>query len=304
MSKTQKTIVITGATAGIGRHAALYLAERGHHVIATGRREGALKELASEARTVAANGGRLDAVRLDVTDSVSIRAARIEVEELVGDRGVDVLINNAGYGQAAPLSEATDADIRKQFETNVFGLMAVTRAFLGSMIKRRTGRVINVSSIGGRITFPMMGVYHASKYAVEALSDALRMELAPLGIHVSIIEPGPIQTNFVATLNNEAEAYRQGSLYSSVFEVADKVEAQAMAMAPGPKVISRAIYQAVTARRPKARYVAPLSAHLRLKALQLVPLRLRDWIMRAMFGLTKKRLSSSSPEEQPALQAA
>lgn len=299
MSKS-KTIVITGATAGIGRHAALHLAARGHHVIATGRRDNALQELAQQAAELA---GRLDVVRLDVTDGASIRAAQVEVEQLVGERGVDVLINNAGYGQGAPLAEATDADIRKQFETNVFGLMAVTRAFLGGMIARRSGRVINVSSIGGRITFPMMGVYHASKYAVEALSDALRMEVAPFGVQVSIIEPGPIQTNFVATLNQEAEVYRQGSLYAAAFDQADNVEKQAMAMAPGPEVISRAIEKAVTARRAKARYVAPLSAHLTLKALQLVPLRLRDWMMRAMFGLTTKRLNAP-PRDETALQAA
>ncbi len=305
MSHTQKTIVITGATAGIGRHAALYLAARGHHVIATGRRQDALQALFTEARESSEAGGRVDVVRLDVTDDTSIQAAKAEIEELVGEHGVDVLINNAGYGQGAPLAEATDADIRKQFDTNVFGLMSVTRAFLGEMIVRRQGRIINVSSIGGRITFPMMGVYHASKYAVEALSDALRMELAPFGIHVSIIEPGPIQTNFVARLNEEAQDYRKGSLYAAAFEQADKVEAQAMSMASGPAVISRAIYKAVTARRPKARYVAPLSGHITLKLLQLLPLRLRDWLMRGMFGLTPKRLSAGRPEGEPtALQIA
>ncbi len=284
----KKSIAITGATAGIGRHAALYLAARGHHVIATGRRRDALEALAVEAAEL---GGRLDIVELDVTDPASIRAAREEVSALLADQGLDVLINNAGYGQGAPVIEATDADIRRQFETNVFGLMAVTRSFLGEMIERGRGRVINVSSIGGRITFPMMGVYHASKYALEALSDAMRMELAPFGIDVVLIEPGPIRTNFVARLNEAAADYRESSLYAPVFEHADRVEERAMAMAPGPEVISRAIHKAATARRPRARYVAPLSAHLSLKLLQLVPLRLRDWMMRAMFGLTPRRMA-------------
>ncbi len=292
MSK-QKTILITGATAGIGRHAALHLVARGHHVIATGRREDALAELRAEAAEIGA--GTLDTMSLDVTDQSSIDAAKASVTKLLGGRGLDALVNNAGYGQGAPLVEATDADLRKQFDTNVFGLMAVTRAFVSEMIERGSGRVINVSSIGGRITFPMMGVYHASKYAVEALSDALRMELEPFGVGVSIIEPGPIQTNFVARLNEEAAAYKRASMYAPVFEKADQVEAQAMAMAPGPEVISRAIEKAVTARRPRARYVAPLSAHLTLKALQPLPLRVRDWVMRTMFGLSKKRLASASP---------
>lgn len=300
--KTQKTIVITGATAGIGRDAALFLVARGHHVIATGRREGALDELAEEARGAARGGGRLDTVRLDVTDASSIRAAKKEVDVKLGHRGLDVLINNAGYGQGAPVVEATDADMRKQFDTNVFGLMAVTRAFVPDMITRRNGRVINVSSIGGLITFPMMGVYHASKYALEALSDALRMELAAFGVDVVLIEPGPIQTNFVAKLNEEAESYRVGSRYASVFERADKLEEQAMAMAPGPVVISRAIHKAVTARRPRARYIAPFWGRLMLGFLRLVPLRLRDRMMRAMFGLSEKQLTATPAT--PSLSAA
>ncbi len=295
-----KTIVITGATAGIGRHAALYLAERGHHVIATGRREGALSELVAEAEQ-ASLPGRLDAVRLDVTDAASIRSAKADIDRMTEGHGVDVLINNAGYGQGAPIAEATDADVRQQFETNVFGLLAVTRAFIPEMLERERGRIINVSSIGGVITFPMMGIYHASKYAVEALSDALRMEVAPFGVSVSIIEPGPIKTNFVARLNEEAASYRNGSRYVNVFERSDKIEERAMAMAPGPIVISRAIHKACTARRPKARYVAPFSGHVMLKLLQLVPIRLRDRLMRAMFGLSKRQLTAPAP---PALKAA
>lgn len=290
-----KTILITGATAGIGRHAALYLAERGHHVIATGRRQAALDELVAEAQSLA---GRLDAVKLDVTDAASIVVAKTAVDKLLGDRGLDVLVNNAGYAQGAPLAEVTDADLRKQFETNVFGLMSVTRTFLGDMIARRRGRVVNISSIGGLMTFPMMGAYHASKYALEALSDALRMELAPFGIHVSIIEPGPIRTNFVARLNEEAESYKQASLYAPVFEKADAIEERTMAMAPGPLVISHAIHKAVTSRRPKARYIAPFMGHVMYRVLQLVPVRIRDWMMRSMFGLTHPRFADRQPVSQ------
>src|SRR5688572_13355578 len=141
-----KIVLITGATAGIGREAALHLAARGHRVIATGRREGALAALAAEAR---ARGLAIDTVRMDVTSEPSIAEARELVDRLTDGHGVDVLINNAGYGLAAPLVQATDADLRAQFDTNVFGLMAVTRAFTPAMIERRAGRIVNVASIGG-----------------------------------------------------------------------------------------------------------------------------------------------------------
>src|SRR5688572_2228340 len=162
MSNTSLTILVTGSTSGIGKHAALHLARRGHTVIATGRNEGALAKLAGEAP-----GLSLSTVRLDVTDARSIAEAAKEVDRLTGGRGVDVLVNNAGYGLAAPVVELRDEDVRAQFETNVFGLIAVTRAFVPAMIARKRGRVINIGSIGGRITFPMFGAYHATKYAVE-----------------------------------------------------------------------------------------------------------------------------------------
>ena len=286
---TKLTILITGATAGIGRAAALRLARKGHHVIATGRRQGALESLRAQANDLA-----LDILRLDVTDQTSIRDAVTAVDALTEGRGVDVLVNNAGYGLGAPLAEVSQSDLRHQFDTNVFGLMAVTQAFLGDMVARGSGRVINVSSIGGRITFPMMGAYHASKYAVEALSDAMRMELAPCGIHVSVIEPGPIKTEFVDRLNDAANPYKvDGSLYARVFDRADAIEHKAMAYAPGPEVIARAIERAATARRPRARYIAPFWSRAALTLLDLVPLRLRDALMRTMFGLTADRIAPS-----------
>jgi short-subunit dehydrogenase len=293
-----KTIFITGATAGIGRAAALYLAERGHHVIASGRRQGALDALHDEAQQ---RGVRIDTLRLDVTDAASIAGAMAAAEELTQGRGVDVLVNNAGYGLAAPLAEASDADLRKQFDTNVFGLMAVTRAFLAGMMERRAGRIINVSSVGGRITFPMMGAYHASKYAVEAMSDALRMELAPFGIKVSLIEPGPIHTEFVDRMNDAAGPYKgdEHSAYANIFARADMIEKRAMKMAQGPEVISRAIHRAATARRPRARYVAPFSSALMLGFLKLLPIILSDALMRALFGLNPKNVGTTASLRPP-----
>jgi short-subunit dehydrogenase len=289
MSK-QQIILITGATAGIGRHAALHLAARGHRIIASGRRENALASLRREAREA---GHDVDTLRLDVTDADSIAAAVEIVARLTDGHGVDVLINNAGYGQAAPLVEVSDADLRKQFDTNVFGLMSVTRAFVSGMIDRGHGRIINVSSIGGRITFPMMGVYHASKYAVEALSDALRMELSPLGINVALIEPGPIRTEFIDNMHAAADSYKHaGSRYRAAFEQAELVETRAMSMAQGPATVSRAITRAVESRRPRARYVAPGYYALVLGFLRAMPTRVADFMMRSMFGLRPDALTA------------
>ncbi|HLL22107.1 MAG TPA: SDR family oxidoreductase [Kofleriaceae bacterium] len=191
---TTKIVLITGATAGIGRTTALFLARQGHHVIATGRKTAALDALAREAGT-----GRLDTLVLDVTTPASIADAVTAVDALTSGAGIDVLVNNAGFGVLGPTSEISDSELRRQYETNVFGLMNVTRAFLPAMRARRSGRIINVSSVGGRITLPYFGAYNSTKYALESLSDALRYELRPFGIDVSLIEPGVIRTNFEAT---------------------------------------------------------------------------------------------------------
>ena len=171
--KTPQTILITGSTAGIGRYAAVQLAQAGHRVIATGRNEKALTSLVEQ------GGGRIEAVKLDVTDASSIAEAAAAVDRLTAERGLDVLINNAGYGQPGALIDLTESDLRRQFETNVFGLMAVTKALLPALRRRGVAKILNISSVGGRITFPFAGAYHASKYAVEALSNALRMGCDP-----------------------------------------------------------------------------------------------------------------------------
>lgn len=288
-----KNILITGATAGIGRHAALHLARRGHRVFATGRKQEALASLAAESQ-----GLPLETLRLDVCDPASIEEARAEVARRTNGHGVDVLINNAGYGLAAPLAEMRDADLRAQFETNVFGVMAVTRAFLPPMMERGVGRVINVSSIGGRVTFPLFGAYHASKYALEALSDALRNEVAPFGVRVVLVEPGPVRTNFADTSLASVQPYRTAtSAYGPVFALAEQIQRQADAMAVGPESTSRVLERAVSSRRPPARYVVPFSSGLMLWAMRLLPTPVLDALMRRFMGLLPGRLRRAAPAE-------
>jgi NAD(P)-dependent dehydrogenase (short-subunit alcohol dehydrogenase family) len=285
-------ILITGATAGIGRAAALYLARKGHRVFATGRNETALAKLREDAGNLA-----LETVQLDVTAADSIEAAAAEVLRRTNGQGINVLINNAGWGMAGPLAEIPVEDLRAQFETNVFGLHAVTRAFLpqlrANVKDRQRARILNVSSMGGRFTFPFFGAYHATKYAVEAMSDALRNELAPLGVDVVLIEPGVIKSNFSDRSRASIEKYRrEDSPYAPIYVRADALQAQADRQAVGPDVIARSMQRAVMARRPRARYVAPARTYLALLFFRLFPTRWVDGILRAFTGLRPSKLKA------------
>ncbi len=278
-------ILVTGATSGIGRQAALDLARAGHRVFATGRRKEALAKLAEEAR-----GTRLETLVLDVTNEVSVRAARAAVLEATNGHGLDALVNNAGYGAVGPLEEITDQALRAQYDTNVFGLMSVTRAFLPEMRARGFGRIVNVSSVGGRMTFPMMGAYNSTKYAVESLSDALRVELRPFGVRVSLIEPGAIKTEFAdVALGTVPEASR--SAYAPAMAEAEAMRQKFDATAVGPEVVSRAIRRAIESRRPAARYVVPFSGAIMLFMVRVLPTAWVDAVLGSLSGLTREKLS-------------
>jgi short-subunit dehydrogenase len=285
---TSLTILITGATSGIGRHAAIHLARRGHRVIATGRSERALAEVKAEC-------AELSTLRLDVTDVDSIAAAKSAVLAMTSGVGLDVLVNNAGYGALGPTELVSDEDMRAQYEVNVFGLMAVTRAFLPAMRDRGQGRIINVSSLGGLYTLPLFGVYNSTKYAVESLSDGLRMELAPFGVQVSLVEPGVIDTGFTDRSMKEAEKTRRAdSPYAAILDHAEDLRKMSDMTAVGPACISRAIEKAATSRWPRARYVAPFRAQLMVGFLRAMPTRLADFVMRNVVGLTRRRLALPS----------
>jgi short-subunit dehydrogenase len=286
-----KIVLITGATAGIGRTTALHLAQRGHHVIASGRNATELARLEAEGRHLP---GKLDTVSLDVTSAASIAAAVDAVAKLTGDRGPDVLLNNAGFGVLGPTSEISDAEMRRQYDTNVFGLMNVTRAFLPRMRERRAGRIINVSSVGGRITLPLFGVYNSTKYAVESLSDALRYELRAFGIDVVLIEPGVIRTNFETTAVSGIERFA-ATPYGRAVARHEQMSKMADRFASDPVVVARAITRAVEARRAAARYVAPRSTHVFLVLSAILPQSMWDWAMRKVGYLTARDLDLSAP---------
>jgi short-subunit dehydrogenase len=297
---TKKTILITGATAGIGRHTALHLARSGHRVIATGRRTEALDALREQARK---EGTEVETLLLDVSDPGSIKASALAVGKLTDGRGVDVLVNNAGYGHAGPLEGVSDAELRAQFETNVFGLMATIRAFVPKMRARGWGRVINISSIGGRVTFPFLGAYNATKYAVEALSDALRIELGAFGIRVVLVEPGSIRTEFsdraMATVAPGAAGMEA---YAPVLARKDELAGMFDSFAVGPEHVARAIERAIDARRPAARYVVPFRARLILAFFRWMPVPITDALFSVVVGLTRRRMRAAA-QSAAALQA-
>ena len=183
MTSRTRPVLITGCSSGIGRAAAISLHDTGLTVYATARRVDSMADLASRG---------IHTLALDVTDEASMTTAVAAVEEAAGP--VAVLVNNAGYGLYGPVEQLPMDEIRRQFETNFFGLVRLTQLVLPGMRRRDSGRILNVSSMGGRITLPGGAFYHASKYAVEALSNALRMEVAQFGIDVVLIEPGPVKT--------------------------------------------------------------------------------------------------------------
>jgi NADP-dependent 3-hydroxy acid dehydrogenase YdfG len=266
----QLDVLVTGASSGIGRATALEFARRGHQVFAAARREQALADLAAATPNIRP-------VTLDVTDADSVGRAWAKISASTGGSGVDVLVNNAGFALSGPVELLADADVRRQFATNVFGLLTVTRTVLPSMRERGSGRVINISSLVGRTTVPGMGVYGATKYAVEALSDALRQEAAGFGVRVIVIEPG-----FVATSLGEAAdalpADRQEvpSAYAAMMARGTRYLAAQIAKGLAPEQGAATIVSAATRPGPRARYVVPGSSRAVIALLTTLPVRLAD----------------------------
>jgi short-subunit dehydrogenase len=239
-------ILITGCSSGIGKVTAAHLAANGHNVYATARDPAKLTELAEAGcKTLA----------LDVTDEASMKAAVAAVVEAEG--AVGVLINNAGFSQSGAV-EATPMDaIRKLYETNVFGAVRLTQLALPGMRRQGAGRIINVSSVAGRVTMPGSGVYSSTKFAIEAFSDALRFEVAGFGIHVVVIEPGPTRTNFTDVANDGmAGSGDLDGVYGDYHEAVAKAdkEGDASALASDPEAVAKAIERAITVPRPRTRY--------------------------------------------------
>jgi NAD(P)-dependent dehydrogenase (short-subunit alcohol dehydrogenase family) len=277
------TFVVTGTSSGIGAATALRLARSGHRVFAGVRRAEDASALVRD------GGGNVAPLILDVTDAASIERARATVEEALRPAGVLAgLVNNAGIAVAGPLEILPLAALREQFEINLFGAIAVTQAFL-PLLRASRGRIVNVSSISGKAASPYVGAYCASKHALEAASDALRIELRPFGVHVSVIEPGrvrtPIWERSAAASTARLDALPEESIapYRQALEGMRSFARIAHKTGTPPEAVAAAIEHALTAKHPRARYLVGVDARVQL-AIARLPERLRDRIIEAFLA--------------------
>jgi NAD(P)-dependent dehydrogenase (short-subunit alcohol dehydrogenase family) len=239
-------VLITGCSSGIGKATALAAAARGHRVYATARDPASLRELAG--------GGRVRTLALDVTDTGSIGRA---VATVLGEAGrLDALVNNAGYGQYGAVEDVTADEWRREFDVNLFGAVEVTRAVLPAMRQARSGTIVNVSSVAGKIAIPFAAPYCASKHALEAVSDALRVEVAPFGIRVVVIEAGPIATRFGERARaSVARMLESPGPYSPFYRNAERaMDTDFQAGKLPPEAVARVIVEAIESDSPKTRY--------------------------------------------------
>jgi NAD(P)-dependent dehydrogenase (short-subunit alcohol dehydrogenase family) len=278
-----KSVLITGCSSGIGRETARHLAGKGWTVYATARRPETLADLAEAGcRTLAC----------DVTDEASMRACTEAV--IVAEGAIGVLVNNAGYSQSGAV-ESIDLDsIRRQFETNVFGLIRMSQLALPGMRDQGWGRIVNLSSMGGRLTFPGGGIYHATKYAVEAICDAMRFEVAGFGVDVVCVEPGLIVTGFGDAAVSALGEGTSGEGPYAEFNARVGAATAGIYRGPmrrlggGPETVARTIEKAITARRPRPRYKVTPSARLAIAQRRLVSDRMWDRAMAAQFPRPKR----------------
>ena len=274
-------MLITGCSSGIGHATATRLAEEGWKVYATARRPDTIEDLKQRG---------CETLALDVCDEASMSAAVKAVTDAEG--AVGVLVNNAGYSQSGAVESVALEQVRQQFETNVFGLIRMCQLVLPAMRSQQYGKIVNISSMGGRLTFPGGGLYHATKYAVEALSDALRFEVRGFGVDVILIEPGLIVTNFgevaASSVTEDGEGGPYGRFNRSVAKLTENAYKGPMSkLGAGPDAVAKTIATAIKARRPKARYPVTASAHLMINQRRLVPDRVWDLMMRTQFPTPK-----------------
>ena len=258
----KKVILITGASAGIGKSTALQLIREGHIVYGAARRVEKMKELEDA-------GGH--ALKMDVLEEEQMVAG---VEKIIEEQGkVDVLVNNAGYAVYGSVEDITIDEARRQFEVNIFGLARLTQLLLPYMREKKSGTIINISSVGGKIFTPLGSWYHATKHALEGWSDCLRMEVNQFGIDVVIVEPGAIKTEFIDVMNQPMLDRSANGPYESMAKALDKAGKEAYEKKgrhSGPEVIAQTISKAIAAKKPKTRYASG--------ALASILLFLRKWL--------------------------
>ena len=271
----KKVILLTGASSGIGYQTAESLAKEGHIVYGAARRIEKMEDLKQFG---------VKSIYLDITDENSIKDV---VDTIIGNEGrIDVLINNAGYGSFGAVEDVEINEARRQFEVNLFGLARLVQLVLPHMRKQKEGRIINVSSMGGRLTTYFGAWYHATKYALEAFSDALRMEVSDFGIDVSLIEPGGIKTDWGIIAADKLEnSAKDGAYEKEAMKTAKGMKKQYSGnLLSNPIVITKAISKAVNSNRPKARYLIGFMAKPLVFLHTILPTKVFDKIMKKLMG--------------------
>lgn len=257
--QNNKVALVTGASAGIGKSIVRRLLNDGWRVYGAARRLDKMADIQSEGAKV---------LSLDVSSGESMRAV---VDSLLAAEGrIDALVNNAGYGSYGAIEDVPLSEARRQFEVNVFGLMRLTQLVLPTMRESRSGTIVNISSMGGRIWMPIGGWYHATKHAVEALSDALRLETRPFGIRVVVVQPGSIKSEWGGIAADNLLKHSKDTAYKALVEPMARGLRTPPFAAP-PDVVARAVSKAVNSRKPRRRYATPMDAKLFIFLRWLLP---------------------------------
>ena len=291
--RREQVILISGCSSGIGRAAAVEADRRGHRVFASARDPQSIASLGEQ------SGARIRVLRLDVQDAASCAAA---VQSVLAEAGrLDALVNNAGYAQYGSVEDVSIERWQAQFDVNVFGALRLTQAALPAMRRARSGTIVNVSSVGGKVSIPFAAPYCSAKHALEAISDALRVEISPFGIRVAVIEPGTITTRFEERARREADSFLKGAgPYSPFYAGAE--HAMDVDLRKGelpPEAVARVIVDAIESEQPRTRYPVTLLARLLIPLRRLLPDRYFDWQMRKMLKLPSPPPAAPGDRRRP-----
>lgn len=271
---SKKVIIVTGASSGFGKDAVKELLNRGHVVYAAARRVSAMEDIKKEGAKI---------LSLDVTNDDQVEAAIKEV--IKNEKRIDVLVNNAGYGGYGMVESVSIEEAHKQFEVNVFGVARMMRAVLPYMRKQKSGTIINMSSVVGKVSSPMIGWYSASKHSVEALSNAVRAEVKSLGIKIAVIEPGAMNTGFLDVALKQIKTVKNAPEYQANADAFLKTFKKNYANAPGPEKVVKTIVKIAESNNPKTRYAVGTDSKAAIFMTKIFSDKMMDNIFRSMYGM-------------------
>lgn len=273
-NREAQTVLITGASAGIGKITCLYLAEKGYNVIGTSRASSRLGDLYSEADQ---RGVTVHGLELDINSDAEVQRVMPEVFKQFGE--IHALVNNAGYGLWGPLEIVSIDEMKTLFETNVFAVLRMTQVVLPAMIERRAGKIVNISSVLGRLAIPFNGAYASSKYALEGLSESMNHEVSPFGVHVALVEPGLFETEFQRSQVRAQRADDPNLAYAPYVQRYNDRHQTFDKLASDPVKVAKVIHKIIRSRRPALRHPVGLESHAGIMGTRLLPGRLFQWML-------------------------